>query len=59
MKSVKRYTTFEDLKSVEKKPANSRVSLKKHGEFEQIIKTIYSIKTGENDSVNSGKLNGE
>jgi hypothetical protein len=46
MKKVKRYTTFEGLKSVEKKSMDNNISLKKHNEFKKIIMHIYSIKTG-------------
>jgi hypothetical protein len=48
MKTVKRYTTFEDLKSVETKSIDNKASLKKHNEFEKVIKNIYSIRTGKN-----------
>lgn len=44
MKSVKRYTTFDDLKASEKKSIDNKVSLKKHNEFKKIIMHIYSIK---------------
>lgn len=48
MKTVKKYTTFEDLKSSEEKTMDYRASVKKHKEFERIIKTIYSIKVHKN-----------
>ena len=44
MKTVKKYTTFEDLKSSEKKSSDIKVSLKRHNDFEKTIMAIYSIK---------------
>jgi hypothetical protein len=46
MKTVKKYTSFEELKSVEKKLMNDGISLKKHNEFKKIMMHIYSLKTG-------------
>lgn len=48
MKTVKKYTSFEDLKSSEKRPEDYKVSLKKHNAFEKILKAIYSIKHHKN-----------
>jgi len=44
MKSVKRYSTFEELKSGDKKPADDKIRLKKHNEFEKFITSIITIK---------------
>ncbi len=44
MKAVKKFTTFEDLKSYESKTVDYAVSLKKHNEFEKVIKDIKSNK---------------
>ncbi len=41
MKTVKKFTSFEDLKSDENKAVDNKLSLKKHHEFEKVIKTIY------------------
>ncbi len=45
MKTVKKFTTFEDLKSYESKTMNNTISLKKHKVFERIIKEIKSLVT--------------
>ena len=39
-KSVKKFETFEELKSHEKTPTNYSVSLKKHNAFEEFIKSV-------------------
>jgi len=44
MKSVKRYSTFEELKASEQKPANIKVSLKRHIELEKFITSIIPVK---------------
>jgi hypothetical protein len=46
MKTVKRYTTFEDLKSSEKRPVDYKVRLKKHNEFEKFIMSLNSRSRG-------------
>ncbi len=46
MKAVKKFETFEDLKSYESKTMNYEVSLKKHNNFEKVIKDIRSNKVG-------------
>jgi hypothetical protein len=46
MKEVKKYTSFEDLKSVEKKSIDNKMILKKHNEFKKIMMHIYAVKTG-------------
>jgi len=48
VKTVKKYTTFKDLKSVEKKSTDNKIILKKHNEFKKIMMRIYAIKTGKN-----------
>jgi hypothetical protein len=45
MKSVKKFTTFNDLKSSETKTINVAQSLKKHKDFEKSIKEIKSKTT--------------
>ena len=42
MKTVKKYTTFQALKSSEEKVTDFKASEKKHIEFEKLIKAIYS-----------------
>ena len=42
MKAVKKFETFEDLKSYKSKTANHPLSLKKHNDFEKVIKDIKS-----------------
>lgn len=46
MKTVKKYSTFKDLKSVEKKSTDNKNILKKHNEFRKIMMHIYAVKTG-------------
>lgn len=48
MKTVKKYTTFGELKSNEKKTLDASLSLKKHNEFEKVIKEIKTIKASKN-----------
>jgi hypothetical protein len=43
MKAVRKFSSFEDLKSSEDKTADRKQRLKKHIEFEKVIKGIYSI----------------
>lgn len=43
MKTARKFTTFEDLKSSEKKPLDYISSLKKHSDFEKIMKSFRSI----------------
>ena len=45
MKTVKKFTTFEDLKSYESKTTKNIVSLKKHKVFKKIIMEIKSLIT--------------
>lgn len=40
MKSVKRYTSFEDLKSSKEKPSDYKTRLKRHKEFEKFITSV-------------------
>jgi hypothetical protein len=44
MKTVKKFTSFEDLKSSESKTVDDKLSFKKHNDFEKVIKEIYSVK---------------
>lgn len=44
MKAVKKFETFEDLKSYESKTINYEVSLKKHSDFEKVIKDLRANK---------------
>ena len=48
MKTVKKYTTFEELKSGEEKVTDFKASEKKHIEFEKLIRAIYSIQVHKN-----------
>lgn len=48
MKPVRKYTTFEKLKSIEEKVVDYRTSIKKHNEFERVIKSIRSEKVLKN-----------
>jgi hypothetical protein len=50
MKTVKKFTSFEDLKSSESKTVDAKSSLKKHNDFEKVIKDIYSVKVRSNDN---------
>ena len=43
MKTVKKYSTFEDLKSSEERILDYKLSMKRHSEFEKVIKSISSI----------------
>jgi hypothetical protein len=49
MKPVKKFTTFEDLKSCESKTTDHSLSLKKHNDFEKVIKDIRSAKVQNNN----------
>jgi len=42
MKTIKKFTTFEDLKSSEGIIMDEKAAIKKHNEFEKIFKAIYS-----------------
>lgn len=44
MNAVKKYTTFDELKSSEIKTTKYALSLKKHNEFEKVILDIRSNK---------------
>lgn len=48
VKTAKKYTTFEDLKSSEETTMDYKISLKKHTEFEKVIKAIYAVKVLQN-----------
>lgn len=43
MITVKKYSTFQDLKASEGKVLNYKMRIKKHNEFENFIKAISSI----------------
>lgn len=45
MNTVRKFTTFDDLKSCENKTVKFESSLKKHNAFEKVIMEIRSIKT--------------
>lgn len=49
MKSVKKFATFHDLKSGEKKATNHKLSLKKHNDFEKIVAEIIALKAHKSD----------
>lgn len=44
MNTVKKFTTFEALKSCENKTAKYSSKMKKHNDFEKVITEIRSIK---------------
>jgi hypothetical protein len=50
MKTVKKFTSFEDLKSSESKAVDDKSRLKKHNNFEKTIKEIYSAKVHSNEN---------
>lgn len=43
MITVKKFTSFEELKASEKEAENYELSLKKHEEFQKVLKYIYSL----------------
>jgi hypothetical protein len=45
MNTVKKFTTFDDLKSYENKTVEIASSLEKHNAFKKVIKEIRSVKT--------------
>jgi hypothetical protein len=45
MKKVKKYETFDELKSGEPKTSNHRAALAKHTEFEKVMKEIAAAKS--------------
>jgi hypothetical protein len=53
MKTVRKFTSFEDLKSSENKTVDYKSSMKKHNDFESVIKYIYSIKVHKVDNSQS------
>lgn len=55
MKTVKKFETFEDLKSDEKNPSEYTSSLKKHSDFEKVIKEIRSVKLQNEGQNKSGQ----
>ena len=44
MKTIERFTTFEELKASEKKATDYNASLKKHKEFEKAIMTLAALR---------------
>jgi hypothetical protein len=44
MKTVKKFETFEEMKSCEQKTADSIATLKKHKDFEKVIMEINAAK---------------
>ena len=49
MKAVKKFATFDEMKSCESKTIDYASSLKKHQIFEKVIKEIMSINTRKNN----------
>lgn len=45
MNTVRKFTTFDELKSCENKTVEIASSLKKHNAFEKVIMEIRSVKT--------------
>lgn len=56
MKTVKKFTSFDDLKSYESKAIDKVLSLKKHKRFEKIIKEIRSFIPRKNNPAQSKEL---
>jgi len=48
MKKVKKFTSFEDLKSSENKTIDLKLALEKHSNFEKAIRDIWSVKNRQN-----------
>ena len=53
MQKAKKFTSFEDLKASEKKAVDKKLSMKRHNDFERVIKHIYSIKVHKMDNSQS------
>jgi hypothetical protein len=53
MKTVKKYTSFEELKSVDTKPVSPVTSLKKHTAFQKFIKSILLQKAASKSLLNT------
>ena len=47
MNAVKKFTTFDELKSCENKTSKDTSSLRKHNDFEKVIMEIRSIKVSQ------------
>jgi hypothetical protein len=52
-KAVKKFATFEELKSCETNTKSPAERLKKHEAFEKVIKEIRSSKAGKSDTTKS------
>ncbi|MGC4233203.1 MAG: hypothetical protein QM594_09510 [Niabella sp.] len=59
MKTVEKYTTFEQLKAAEKSASDTKASLKKHASFEMLVNKIYIAKTGKSIASKAATLNGK
>lgn len=44
MKTVQKFTSFEDLKSTECKTGDNRSNSKRHEDFEKVVRSIYAAK---------------
>jgi hypothetical protein len=55
MNTVKKFKTFEELKSFESKPEKYPISKKKHNEFEKVIMNIRSIKISQDNQFTATK----
>ncbi|MDR6560023.1 hypothetical protein J2Y60_000551 [Arcicella sp. BE140] len=53
MKTVKKFTTFDDMKTIEKKVVRYDSSLKNHTNFEKVIMDIRSIKVDKSKPIHS------
>ena len=49
MKAVKKFTSFEDLKSSDSKKVSDELRLKKHNNFEKVIRDIKSENAGKSN----------
>ena len=43
MKKAEKFTTFDELKSSESNTLNTALTMKKHSEFEKVIREIMSV----------------
>lgn len=58
MNVVKKFTTFDELKSCENKAGSYALSLKKHNDFKKVIMEIRSIKILQANQTNINDSNG-
>jgi len=49
MKTVRKFTTFDELKSCKKRTSGFSLNMKNHNDFEKAIKDIRSLKVHKNN----------